>query len=294
MPQTVHKLPFRLDEIPFFDSTMLCDPVMDRYYTPGTGNDSDDDSWDAPLKRAPTVAAKITVATRLPDSPLLSLSTAFADEFDNINEPFSRDPNATINPLANRRGSHVLTAPPAVRRHGGAGGQRAQRSHQTNEGAPMPSSHELRDRFEERSSGSYANAQQQRPASLKKRAAPRAPCASSPYAYAGIPAASSQRRNSFGKKMRAPMPATATMHNGNTSNGNNVAKMNPVREMELRGIRQQRSANEVRRVDAVHNFRYEQLWYANCNGKFLVAFRTKSHRSTFKRCSAKPHTIAPR
>lgn len=256
MPQSVHKLPFRLDDIPFFDTTMMCDPVMDRYYTPGTGNDSDNDSWDAPLKRSPTVATKITVATRLPgqqqhvnqlyaptnDVPA-TRSAAFAGEFNNINEPFSRDPNAKFNPIGNRRGSHVVTALSAVR-HMDAG--RSSYNSQYTSNTPYqtsssydasPSSHELRARFEERSYGDC-----QRPASLKKRAAPRGPPPplSSGYAYAGIPTSqttgTSQRRNSFGKKMRAP--TTPTKHTNGYGDNGNAAKMNPVREMELRSIRQ--------------------------------------------------------
>lgn len=63
VPQAVKKLPFRLDEIPFFDTSYMCDPL--------TGNvvslldeDSDQEEWDAPLRRTINVSSQILNATQ--------------------------------------------------------------------------------------------------------------------------------------------------------------------------------------------------------------------------------------
>lgn len=99
-PQTVHKLPFRLEDIPYFDTTYLCDPV-DRFYAGAT--DSDHESWDAPLQRSSTIASKITTATQMPYDQCSQTEIAGVySEFTAINEPFSRDPNAQFNPLVKR------------------------------------------------------------------------------------------------------------------------------------------------------------------------------------------------
>lgn len=59
---SVNKLPFRLNEIPFFDTSYMCDPL--------TGNvvkvlneDSDQDNWDAPLQRTANVSSQIINST---------------------------------------------------------------------------------------------------------------------------------------------------------------------------------------------------------------------------------------
>lgn len=59
---TVWKLPFRLDEIPYFDTSYLCDPDSIPKIS---GYDSDDEyeTWDAPLHRRTTVSSKIATAS---------------------------------------------------------------------------------------------------------------------------------------------------------------------------------------------------------------------------------------
>lgn len=59
---SVWKLPFRLDEIPYFDTSYLCDPDTAPKVS---GYDSDDESWDAPLLRRRTVSSKITASTNV-------------------------------------------------------------------------------------------------------------------------------------------------------------------------------------------------------------------------------------
>lgn len=64
----VNKLPFSLDDLPYFDTNFMCDPVanikLDEY-------DSDAEAWDAPLKRASNVSTRIfACATENSDSNL--------------------------------------------------------------------------------------------------------------------------------------------------------------------------------------------------------------------------------
>lgn len=61
---TVWKLPFRLDEIPYFDTSYLCDPESAPSAN-ACGYDSDDECWDAPLHRRTTVSAKITASANV-------------------------------------------------------------------------------------------------------------------------------------------------------------------------------------------------------------------------------------
>lgn len=105
MPQTVHKLPFRLDDIPFFDTTYLCDPVIDSYYNTAAGDvDSDQEAWDAPLRRSTgKMSAKITVATQMPYDRYSQTEIAGVhSEFNNINETYSRDPSVQFIPIVKR------------------------------------------------------------------------------------------------------------------------------------------------------------------------------------------------
>lgn len=108
MPQTVHKLPFRLDDIPFFDTTYLCDPVIDSYYnnsnTAAGDGDSDQEAWDAPLRRSTgKMSAKITVATQMPyDRYSQTEISGVNSEFNNINETYSRDPSVQFTSVVKR------------------------------------------------------------------------------------------------------------------------------------------------------------------------------------------------
>lgn len=80
---SVWKLRFRMDEIPFFDTTYMCDPSSVSYMY--TGNDSDTEDWDAPLRRRKNVSSEITKAVQ-------------RNSEDNglANEPFHRDPSLPI------------------------------------------------------------------------------------------------------------------------------------------------------------------------------------------------------
>lgn len=60
-PQPVRKLPFRLNEIPFYDTMYMCDPVTGQSLD--MGDESDQEDWDAPLRRTVNVSSHITDAS---------------------------------------------------------------------------------------------------------------------------------------------------------------------------------------------------------------------------------------
>lgn len=53
----VRKLPFRLNEIPFYDTTFMCDPLTGAALD--LGDDTDNEEWDAPLRRTVNVSTHI-------------------------------------------------------------------------------------------------------------------------------------------------------------------------------------------------------------------------------------------
>lgn len=61
--QPVRKLPFRLNEIPFYDTNFMCDPLTGAA---ALGDDSDHEEWDAPLRRKPNLSAHISYASNIP------------------------------------------------------------------------------------------------------------------------------------------------------------------------------------------------------------------------------------
>lgn len=63
----VRKLPFRLDEIPFYDTNYMCDPLTGA--TMHNLDDSDQEDWDAPLRRTQNISTHIISSS--------SMSTGF-------------------------------------------------------------------------------------------------------------------------------------------------------------------------------------------------------------------------
>lgn len=58
----VSKLPFRLDEIPFFDTSYMCDPLTGSVVTVQDA-DSENEEWDAPLRRNINVSSHILTSS---------------------------------------------------------------------------------------------------------------------------------------------------------------------------------------------------------------------------------------
>lgn len=61
--QVVNKLPFRLDEIPFFDTTYMCDPLS-GFVPDHLDTSSEHESWDAPLRRSNNISSQILKSTQ--------------------------------------------------------------------------------------------------------------------------------------------------------------------------------------------------------------------------------------
>lgn len=62
--QPVRKLPFRLNEIPFYDTSFMCDPITGQSLDPA--DDSDQEDWDAPLRRTANVSTHIIQSSNTP------------------------------------------------------------------------------------------------------------------------------------------------------------------------------------------------------------------------------------
>lgn len=60
----VRKLPFRLNEIPFYDTNFMCDPLTDASLN--LGDDSDNEEWDAPLRRTVNISTHISNSSSVP------------------------------------------------------------------------------------------------------------------------------------------------------------------------------------------------------------------------------------
>lgn len=60
----VRKLPFRLNEMPFYDTNFMCDPLTGAALDPG--DDSDNEEWDAPLRRTVNISTHILNSSSAP------------------------------------------------------------------------------------------------------------------------------------------------------------------------------------------------------------------------------------
>lgn len=94
----VTKLPFSFKDIPYFDTTYLCNPIFNN----GGGADDeadDDEAWDAPLIRRSTISTKITVATQMPYNRYSQTDISGINNSIGITENYSRDPSVTFDPI---------------------------------------------------------------------------------------------------------------------------------------------------------------------------------------------------
>ncbi|KAG5675871.1 hypothetical protein PVAND_005739 [Polypedilum vanderplanki] len=98
--RAVWKIPFRLDEIPYFDTKFLCDTAQ---VTNFTTFDEDYEAWDAPLQRRKTVSSHINNHLYNIGQRRESIYNDI-DEDDGmiVNEPFSRDPTLPIRKIKAR------------------------------------------------------------------------------------------------------------------------------------------------------------------------------------------------
>uniref|UniRef100_A0A182IJF2 non-specific serine/threonine protein kinase n=1 Tax=Anopheles atroparvus TaxID=41427 RepID=A0A182IJF2_ANOAO len=199
----VWKLRFRFDDIPFFDTTYMCDPSSASYVY--TGNDSDTEDWDAPLRRRNNLSSEITQSAR---KGMRTSDGQGEVEYLFANEPFHRDPSLPIKRLS----PHRMPEPYGSNRPRSPLHSPVKLSPVY---SPMPyarqSVDDIRNRFGDASfdePGSGAS----KTAVYKKRQAPRVP--------EPEPAEYSQKSI---KKRPAPQPQARAM---------TPTKINPIKEME--------------------------------------------------------------
>ncbi|KAM3962727.1 STKc_myosinIII_N_like and MYSc_Myo21 domain-containing protein ninaC [Aphomia sociella] len=82
-PPTVWKLPFRIDQLQYYDTSYMCDPSAKCTDTFASQYDSDHEQWDEPIKRR--------FSTAQTDAAIASTSTQTL-----ITVPFCRDPTQPV------------------------------------------------------------------------------------------------------------------------------------------------------------------------------------------------------
>ncbi|KAL5282534.1 MYO3A family protein [Megaselia abdita] len=96
LPIPAKKLPFRLDEIPYYDTSFMCDPVSSLVRQAGMNQiiTEDDESWDAPFQRRPSVIARLMSYNALRKEQGCQTNWNRSNEHDHIyQQTFCRDPN---------------------------------------------------------------------------------------------------------------------------------------------------------------------------------------------------------
>uniref|UniRef100_A0A182QQM6 non-specific serine/threonine protein kinase n=1 Tax=Anopheles farauti TaxID=69004 RepID=A0A182QQM6_9DIPT len=209
----VWKLRFRFDDIPFFDTTYMCDPSSASYVY--TGNDSDTEDWDAPLRRRKNLSSEITQATQ---KGIRGDSRGEVGEHSLANEPFHRDPSLPIKRLS----PHRVVEPYVGNRPRSPVQSSAQLSSVY---SPIPYTRQSVDDIRNKFSGTSfdeTGSVTSKTAVYKKRQAPRVPI---PEPEPQIIAEYPQKAL---KKRPAPQPQTVVRPITPT-------KINPIKEMELIG-----------------------------------------------------------
>lgn len=98
--RAVWKMPFRLDEIPFFDTTFLCEPAQSSNFT---SYEDEVEPWDAPLRRRNNVSSHISSHLYHSNRRDSHYSDIGSDDGMLVNEPFSRDPSVPMKKINARK-----------------------------------------------------------------------------------------------------------------------------------------------------------------------------------------------
>lgn len=98
--RAVWKMPFRLDEIPFFDTSMMCEPADPTYFTTF---EEEHEPWDAPLRRRNNVSSQISNKMNHTPRRESRYSEIGSDDGVLIMEPFSRDPTMPLKRIQPRK-----------------------------------------------------------------------------------------------------------------------------------------------------------------------------------------------
>ncbi|XP_052892100.1 neither inactivation nor afterpotential protein C [Anopheles moucheti] len=206
----VWKLRFRFDDIPFFDTTYMCDPSAASYIY--TGNDSDTEDWDAPLRRRKNLSSEITHAAQ---KGVRANGYGEVGEHSLANEPFHRDPSLPIKRLSPHR---VVEPYNVVNRPRSPIQPSVQMSSVY---SPIPYARQSVDDIRNKFSGTSfddAGSVTSKTAVYKKRQAPKVPVPE-PEVIPEFPAKGVKKRPAPQPQVR---PITPT-------------KINPIKEMELIG-----------------------------------------------------------
>ena len=100
MRRAVWKIPFRLDEIPFFDTNFLCEPAQPTHFT---SYEEEIEPWDLPLRRRNNVSSHISSHLYQPNRRESHYSDIGSDDGMLVNEPFNRDPDIPVKKIKGRR-----------------------------------------------------------------------------------------------------------------------------------------------------------------------------------------------
>lgn len=98
--RAVWKIPFRLDEIPFFDTNFLCEPAQPTHFT---SYEEEIEPWDLPLRRRNNVSTHISSHLYHTNRRESHYSDIGSDDGMLVNEPFSRDPEIAVKKIRGRR-----------------------------------------------------------------------------------------------------------------------------------------------------------------------------------------------
>lgn len=93
-------MPFRLDEIPFFDTNFLCEPAQATHFT---SYEEEIEPWDLPLRRRNNVSSHISSHLHHSNRRESNYSEIGSDDGMLVNEPFNRDPDVPVKKIKGRR-----------------------------------------------------------------------------------------------------------------------------------------------------------------------------------------------
>lgn len=97
LPIPTKKLPFRLDEIPYYDTTFMCDPANSLARQNGVNqipSIDEEECWDAPFQKNPSLTAHLMSYNAFKKEQGCQTNWNRSHEHDNIyDQTFCRDPN---------------------------------------------------------------------------------------------------------------------------------------------------------------------------------------------------------
>lgn len=97
LPVPAKKLPFRLDEIPYYDTNFMCDPVNSLARQAGVNQittGDEEESWDAPFQRNISLTTHLMSYNAFKKEQGCQTNWNHLHEYDNVyHQTFCRDPS---------------------------------------------------------------------------------------------------------------------------------------------------------------------------------------------------------